>query len=54
MNTALLVPESDADARWRHWQQRGARQDRRQAKQAARVFVLVALGLLVALFVQLF
>ena len=36
------VLESDADVRWRQWEARGARNDRRLAKRMRRLMLVVA------------
>ena len=48
-----IVPDTDAEIRWRNWQARGAEGDRRTAKRMRGLMLLIAAGFLVWLVVQL-
>ena len=50
---AAVVPDVEADARWREWQARGAASDRRTAARMRTVMLLVAAALVVWFAVQL-
>ncbi len=51
--TVALVPEIDAETRWRNWQARGAKADRRSARRTRVFMVVVAMGVLTWLATQL-
>jgi hypothetical protein len=48
-----VVPDSEADIRWRTWQARGAESDRRTATTMRRLMFLMGTGLAVWMFLQL-
>ena len=48
-----VIPDVDADIRWRDWQARGAASDRRTAARMRTVAVLIAAALIVWFVVQL-
>jgi hypothetical protein len=50
---AATAPGSDADARWRAWEARGAEHDRRTAARIRRLALLIAIALLVWFVVRL-
>jgi len=52
-NLVATLPDSDADLRWRNWQARGAKTDRRMATRMRRVVIVLATGLAVWFVVQL-
>lgn len=41
-----VVPDVDADIRWRDWQARGAARDRRTAARMRKVMLLIAAALI--------
>jgi hypothetical protein len=45
---AATVPEREAELRWREWQARGERNDRRSAKMMRIVFLLLATAIVIA------
>ena len=50
---AAIVANTEADIRWRNWQARGARADRRTAKRMRGLMILLAAALFVSFLVQL-
>jgi hypothetical protein len=52
-NPIAVIPDAEAENRWRKWQARGADNDRRLATKMRRVLMLVATGLVAWLYVQL-
>ena len=48
-----LVPDSEADVRWREWQARGAESDRRTATRMRTLVLLIAATLVIWLSVHL-
>lgn len=50
---AAVIPEVDADSRWRDWQARGAASDRRTAARMRKVMLLIVTALIGWLVVQL-
>jgi hypothetical protein len=48
-----LIPDVEADIRWRDWQARGAASDRRTAARMRTVMLLVAAALIVWFVVEL-
>ena len=52
MQTAV-VPEVEADIRWRDWQARGAASGRRTAARMRKVMLLIVAALIAWFFVQL-
>lgn len=52
-NQVAIVPDAEAELRWRTWQARGAEGDRRTAKTMRGLTLLIAAGLLVWFVVQL-
>lgn len=42
---AAIVPDADADSRWRNWQARGVARDRRTATRSRGLMLLVAAAL---------
>ena len=48
-----VIPDVEADIRWRDWQARGAAGDRRTAARMRKVMLLVAAALIVWFVVQL-
>ena len=47
-----IVPETDAEIRWRNWEARGAEGDRRRAKRMRGLMLLIAAGFVVWAVVQ--
>jgi len=47
-----IVPETEAEVRWRNWQARGAEGDRRTAKRMRGLMLLIAAGFVVWVVVQ--
>lgn len=45
MQLATVLEESEADIRWREWQDRGAASDRRTAKRMRTLMLVVAAAL---------
>jgi len=52
-NQTALIPDVDAEIRWRDWQARGAATNRRRAKRMRKLVFLIAAALVVWFFVQL-
>ena len=52
-NHTAVVPNLEADARWRDWQARGAASDRRTAARMRKVMLLIVSALIVWFVVQL-
>ena len=52
-NLTGVIPDVDAEIRWRDWQARGAASDRRTAARMRTVMLLVAAALVVWFAVQL-
>jgi hypothetical protein len=52
MTHTAVIPDLDADIRWRDWQARGAASDRRTAARM-RMVVLLVVAALIAWFVRL-
>ena len=50
---AALIPDVDADIRWRDWQARGAANDRRTTARMRTVLLLVVTALILAFVVRL-
>ncbi len=50
---AAVIPDVEADIRWREWQARGAANDRRTAARMRIVMLLIVTGLIVWFVVQL-
>jgi hypothetical protein len=48
---AAVVTDAEAELRWRNWQARGAKADRRTAKRMRRLTLLIAVALVVWLIV---
>ena len=48
-----VIPDVEADMRWRDWQARGAASDRRTAARMRLVMLLMVIALVVSLVVQL-
>jgi len=48
-----VIPDVEADIRWRDWQARGAASDRRTAARMRKVMLLVVTALMVWFVVQL-
>ena len=48
-----VIPDVEADSRWRDWQARGAASDRRTAARMRKVMVLIVSALIVWFVVQL-
>ena len=48
-----VIPDVEANIRWREWQARGAAIDRRTAVRMRTVMLLIVAGLIVGLVVQL-
>lgn len=48
-----VIPDVEADIRWRDWQARGAASDRRTAARMRSVVLLIAAALIVWFIVQL-
>ena len=48
-----VIPDVDADVRWRDWQRRGAASDRRTAARMRKVMLLIFAALIAWLVVQL-
>jgi hypothetical protein len=51
-NLTAVIPEVEADIRWRDWQARGAASDRRTAARMRAVMLLVVAALIVWFVVQ--
>ena len=47
-----IVPETEAEIRWRNWEARGAEGDRRMAKRMRALMLLIAAGFVVWAVVQ--
>ena len=52
-NHTAIIPDVDADIRWRDWQARGAASDRRTAARMRKVMLLIIVALIVWFVVQL-
>lgn len=52
-NHTAVVPNLEADVRWRDWQARGAASDRRTAARMRKVMLLIVAALIVWFVVQL-
>lgn len=50
---SAVLPDADADIRWRDWQARGAASDRQSASRMRMVFVLAVAAVIVWFVVQL-
>ena len=48
-----VIPDVEADIRWRDWQARGAASDRRTAARMRKVMLLIVAALIAWFFVQL-
>jgi hypothetical protein len=48
-----IIPDVEADLRWRDWQARGAASDRRTAARMRKVMLLIVAALIVWFVVQL-
>lgn len=48
-----IIPDVEADIRWRDWQARGAASDRRTAARMRKVMLLIVAALIAWFFVQL-
>jgi hypothetical protein len=53
MAGAMVIPDPDADVRWRRWQARADASDRRMATRTRTVMLVVAAAWAVWFFVQL-
>ena len=53
MNHAAVIPDVEADSRWRDWQARGAASDRRTAARMRKVMLLIVAALVVWFVAQL-
>jgi len=52
-NHTAVIPDLEADVRWRDWQARGAASDRRTAARMRKVVLLIVAALIVWFAVQL-
>ena len=52
-NHTAVIPDLEADVRWRDWQARGAASDRRTAARMRKVMALIIVALIVWFVVQL-
>jgi hypothetical protein len=52
-NHTAVIPDVEADIRWRDWQARGAANDRRTAARMRKVLLLIVAALIVWFVVQL-
>ena len=52
-HTALVIPDVQADIRWRDWQTRGAANDRRTAARMRYMMLIIVAALVVWFVVQL-
>ena len=52
-NHTAVLPDVDAEVRWRDWQARGAASDRRAAARLRNVTMLIVAALIVWIVVQL-
>jgi hypothetical protein len=52
-NQVAIIPDAEAEVRWRNWQVRGAEADRRTAKRMRGWMLLLAAGFLVWIVAQL-
>lgn len=52
-NLTAVIPDVEAEIRWRDWQARGAASDRRTATRMRRLMLLIVAALVVWFFVQL-
>jgi len=48
-----IVPDAEAELRWRNWEARGVEGDRRTAKRMRVLMLLIAVGFLVSFVAQL-
>ena len=48
-----VIPDVEADIRWREWQARGAATDRRTAARMRKLMLLIVAALIAWFFVQL-
>ena len=48
-----VIPDVDADIRWREWQARGAANDRRMAARMRKVLLLIVTALIIWFVVRL-
>ena len=52
-NHTAVIPDVDADVRWRDWQARGAASNRRTAARMRKAMLLIVVALIVWFVVQL-
>ena len=52
-NHTAVVPDVEADIRWRDWQARGAASDRRTTARMRKVVLLIVIALIVWFAIQL-
>jgi hypothetical protein len=52
-NPTAVIPDLEADVRWRDWQARGAASDRRTAARMRKVMLLIVAALIVWFVAQL-
>jgi hypothetical protein len=52
-NQTAVIPDVEAEIRWREWQARGAASDRRTATRMRRLMLLIVAALVVWFLVQL-
>jgi hypothetical protein len=52
-NHTTVIPDVEADIRWRDWQARGAASDRRTATRMRKLMLLIVAALIVWFVVQL-
>lgn len=52
-NQIAVIPDVEAEIRWREWQARGAASDRRTAARMRRLMLLIVAALVVWFLVQL-
>jgi hypothetical protein len=52
-NQTAVIPDLEAEIRWRDWQARGAASDRRTATRMRRLLLLIVVALAVWFFVEL-
>jgi len=50
---SAVIPDVEADIRWREWQARGAATDRRTAARMRKLMLLIVAALIAWFFVQL-
>lgn len=53
MSHPAVVPDAEADSRWRDWQARGAASERQTAARMRKVMLLIVAALIVWFVVQL-